>query len=95
MSKRIQTDLRNPVSPRFHWRELQTLGGLLLIGGAIYVIVRFRKDDAIFDLRNTHAAQLFAGQRHLRVKRDGGRALVVSAVGVLVPDVLPHRPRIS
>ena len=29
-------------------RELQTLGGLLLIGGAIYVIVRFRKDDAIF-----------------------------------------------
>ena len=28
-------------------RELQTLGGLLLIGGAIYAIVRFRKDNAI------------------------------------------------
>jgi tetratricopeptide (TPR) repeat protein len=29
------------------WRELQTLAGLLLIGGAIYAIVRFRKDNAI------------------------------------------------
>ena len=28
-------------------RELQTLGGLLLIAGAIYAIVRFRKDNAI------------------------------------------------
>ena len=86
MSRRIRRDEARRATNSAAWRELQTLLGILLAAGAVYWLIRSRKQDpAIFACLVLAAHRLSARQRHFLAECDRRRALALSAGRVSFP----------